>query len=139
MSIFNITGFFKKIFLRKKTTDEMKMDIFKKATEHLDSHSHLSDMTGDSTKKSKAFKKKVDPDKRQNIKYILIILANSGETGVLSKSISDDMRIDPMETKNALNYLVGKKYAEVINGALGEKYYLSELGRRYCVNKKYIV
>jgi len=89
-------------------------------------------------KKSKATKKQIDPDKKHNIKLVLIILASSGETGILSRSLSDAMNINPIETKNALAYLVEKKYAEVINGALGEKYYLSELGRRYCINKRYI-
>ena len=65
-------------------------------------------------------------------------LADSGETGVLPKSISDKMSIDSLETSNALTYLVEKEYAEMINGTSGSKYYLTDLGRQYCINKKIV-
>ncbi len=130
-------SFLSKLFRRKKTIDEMKNDVLKKANSHLKEKSQLSEIKEYKTKKSKAAKKQIDPNIKMNVRNVLIMLAHSGETGVLPKSISDYLNISSIETKNALVYLVGKKYAEVINGALGEKYYLSELGRRYCINKKY--
>ena len=66
------------------------------------------------------------------------MLAANAETGVLSKSVADKCNISSLETTNALNYLTGKKYAELINGTSGAKYYLTDLGRRYCINKRYI-
>ena len=88
--------------------------------------------------KKKTLKKKIDPVRKQNIQTVLKMLAASGETGVLSKSISDKTDISPLDTANALTYLTEKKYAELINSTNGKKYYLTDLGRRYCINKQFI-
>ena len=130
------SGILQKKFRRAKSDDEMVDSIFKKASDHINENSELSGFSEAKPKKRKSKKKRIDPDKKQNIKVVLQVLAASGETGVLPKSISDKMNINSLETSNALKYLVEKEYAEVINGTTGEKYYLTDLGRRYCINKK---
>ena len=130
-------GFFKK-FQRKKTDEELKQEIVQKAAQNYKENSGLSELSGDNNKKRKSHKKHIDPEKRENIKTVLKVLAANAETGVLSKSVADKCSISPLETTNALNYLTGKQYAELINGTTGAKYYLTDLGRRYCINKKYI-
>lgn len=137
-SKFIITGLLKKIFRRTKSAAEMKIDILKKATNHWNENSELSGFTDSSVKQKKTFKKKIDPVRKQNIQTVLKMLAASGETGVLSKSISDKTDISPLDTANALTYLTDKNYAELINSTNGKKYYLTDLGRRYCINKQYI-
>jgi len=135
---FIVTGLLNKIFRRAKSTAEMKIDVLKKATDHWNENSGLSDFTDSVVTKRKAPKKSIDLVKKQNIQTVLKMLAESGETGILPKSISDKANIDTLDTTNALTYLTGKKYAEVINSTNGTKYYLTDLGRRYCINKRYI-
>ena len=135
---FIVTGVLKKIFERKKSDAELKEDILKKATENYTDDSGFSELSDNKKKKRKSTKKRIDPEKRENIKTVLKVLASHAETGVLSKSVADKCNISPLEVTNALNYLTGKEYAELINSTTGAKYYLTDLGRRYCVNKKYI-
>ena len=134
---FSNLGFFKK-FQRKKSDAELKEDILKKATQNYKDNSELSELSDDKKKKHKRAKKRIDPEKRENVKIVLKMLAANAETGVLSKSVADKCNISSLETTSALNYLTGKQYAELINGTSGAKYYLTDLGRRYCINKKYI-
>ncbi len=129
---FIVSGLLLKKFRRAKSAAELKVDVLKKATDHWTENSEGK------VKKRKSARKRIDPDKKQNIRVVLKALADGGETGVLPKSISDKMSIESLETNNALKYLVEKEYAEVINGTSGSKYYLTDLGRRYCLNKKFI-
>ncbi len=135
---FIVTGLLKKIFRRTKTVAERKLDILKKATEHWDANDHLLNFTDKTGAKRKKPKKKVDPVKKQNILLVLKVLANAGDAGILPKSISDKTGINIIETNNALGYLIEKTYVENVNTTSGNKYYLTELGRKYCINKKYI-
>ena len=135
---FKISGNLKKKFQRKKSAEDLKEDVLKKATEHLKSNGNSSGTSNHSSKKRKAPKKESDQIKKQNIRDILKIVANSGETGVLPKSISDIAGINTLDTANALTYLIEKDYVEMINSTSGPKYYLTDLGRRYCINKQYI-
>ncbi|MDH5395089.1 MAG: hypothetical protein OEW97_02350 [Gammaproteobacteria bacterium] len=132
------SGLLLKKFRRAKSTAEMKVDILKKATEHWNTHSDLSSFSASKNKKRNAPKKKIDPEKKQNVQIILKELAAAGEVGILPKSISDKTGIKTLETTAALNYLTEKKYAEVINSSKGSTYYLTKLGRDYCINKKYL-
>lgn len=133
-----VTGLLKKVFRRTKTVAEMKLDILKKATDHWDANSHMSGFPDSAAVKHKAEKKKVDPVKKQNISLVLKVLAEAGEAGVLPKSISDKTNIGIVETNSALTYLIEKKYVEMVNATRGKKYYLTKLGQKYCINKKYI-
>ena len=135
---FILTGLLNKTFRRARSTAEMKVDVLKKATDHWNDNSELTENYEGKVKKRKPEKKILDTDKKQNIQVVLKALADAGETGVLPKSISDKMSIDLLETSNALTYLVEKEYAEMINGANVSKYYLTDLGRQYCLNKKLV-
>ena len=66
------------------------------------------------------------------------MLAVAGGAGVLPRSISDELDLASVAIDSALFYLIEKDYAEVTNGSMGKKYYLTSLGRKYCINKKYI-
>lgn len=139
-----VTGILKKKFQRTTTSaEDMKKDVLKKATEHWDENGEASDFLGgsiksESVKKRKTVKKSVDSGKKKNIREVLKVLAEAGEKGVLPKSISDKTDINTIETNNALAYLSEKEYAEKINSTNGIKYYLTKLGKQYCVNKKII-
>lgn len=135
---FITTGILQKKFRRAKSAAEMKVDILKKASDHWNENSELSGFSEDKVQKRKPVKKSIDQVKKHNIQSVLQVLADAGETGVLPKSISDKTNINTIETKNALTYLIEKKYAEEVNSTNGMKYYLTGLGRKYCINKKYI-
>jgi len=139
-----VTGILQKKFQHATTSaEDMKKDVLKKATEHWDENGEASDFLGGSiksgsVKKRKVVKKSVDSSKKKNIRAVLKVLAEGGETGVLPKSISDKTDINTIETNKALTYLLEKEYAEEINSTNGIKFYLTKLGKQYCVNKKYI-
>lgn len=141
-----VTGILKKVFRKAKTKAENKMDILKKATDNWNANSELSGFSESGfsnsvsikSPKNKSAKKSVDPAIKQNIRSVLKVLAEAGEVGILPKSISDKTNISTIDTKKAISYLIEKKYAEEINSTSGTKYYLTELGRKYCINKKYI-
>jgi predicted transcriptional regulator len=135
--LFSGPGFFKK-FQRKKSDEELKQEIMQKAAQNYKDNSELSELSGKKKNKRKSQKKHIDPEKRENIKTVLKVLAANAETGVLSKSVADKCNISSLETTSALNYLTGKQYAELVNSSNGAKYYLTDLGRRYCINKKYL-
>ena len=132
------TGSFLEKFKRSKSDADMKVDILKKATDNWNENSELSGFSESKAKKRKHVKKSIDPVKKHNIQNVLKVLAESGEAGVLPRSISDISGIDNVETKNAISYLIEKNYAEEVNSTNGTKYYLTDLGRKYCINKKYI-
>jgi len=144
-----VTGSLKKKFQHATTSAEnIKDNVFKKATEHWDENVEASDFLvgsfkSESTKsktvkKRKVVKKSVDSGKKKNIRAVLTVLADAGERGILPKSIADKTDINTLETNNALKYLTEKEYAEEINSTNGTKYYLTKLGEQYCANKKYI-
>ncbi|MCW8901910.1 MAG: hypothetical protein OQK75_10395 [Gammaproteobacteria bacterium] len=132
------SGVLLKKFKRAKSTAEMKMDVLKKATDHFNANSQLSNHIDGTVKKRKAVKKDIDPVKKQNIRTVLKVLAEAGDKGILPKSISDKSGINLNGISSALKYLIEKNYAEVINASYGAKYYLTTLGKKYCINKKYI-
>lgn len=134
---FIVTGLLAKRLKKAKTAAEIKMDIFNKATNHLSETAELSGFSDSVVKKRKQPKKEIDLEKKQNIQIVLKMLAEAGEKGILPKSIADKTKIPTLETTNALKYLTEKEYAEVINSTNGTKYYLTDLGRRYCINKQF--
>lgn len=134
-----VTGILQKNIRKAKSTAEMKMDILKKATANWDSDSDLEPFPAAADEEALPTARKVtDKDKKQHIRAALKELANSGETGVLARSVSDVTGIATINVTYAMNYLINKKYVEQINGPKGVKYYLTNLGRKYCINKKYI-
>lgn len=135
---FIVTGILKRKFKRAKSAAEMKVDILKKATDHWNENSELSGFAESKSEVRKGPKKKIDPVKKKNITNVLKILAENKETGVLAKAVADKTKISSIEASGALTYLVDKKYAELVNSTNGTKYYLTDLGRRYCINKRYL-
>lgn len=135
---FIVSGLLDAIFRRAKSKAEMKIDVLKKATDHWNENNDSFESAENESKKIKSVKTPADKLKKQNIKLVLTVLAEAGEVGVLPKSIADKTEIDINETNHALKYLVEKKYAEVINSTNATKYYLTDFGRNYCLNKKYI-
>lgn len=75
--------------------------------------------------------------KRQNEVNILKLLAFKGEQGMLLQSIADALSIDSNATNNALEYLEGKKLIDVIKGMSGNTFFLTQVGKNYCVTKGY--
>jgi hypothetical protein len=140
-------GIFKKLFNEKKKTDEeLKVDVLKKATEHLNEHSEQGksfqansvDSAGDSViEKNYIPPQNIDQNKKQNIRAVMSEVAERGETGVLPVSISDKKNINHQDTITALDYLVSQNYAEAINSPSGMKYYLTEAGRKYYNSKEF--
>jgi hypothetical protein len=133
---FITTGVLQKKFKRAQTVAEMKVDVLKKATDHWNENTELPSFS--KSKKKQAPKKSIDQIKKKNIQTVLIVLAEGGEVGVLPQSISDKANITINDVKNALVYLIEKKYAEEVNSTNGIKFYLTGLGKKYCINKKYI-
>ena len=133
-----VTGSLKRIFKRKKTEAELKEEILKKATDHWEENSEFSGFSNNSHVKRKKVKKNIDPVKKENINVVLKILAKAGEAGILPRSISDELQLSSVAIDAALSYLIEKDYVEATNSSMGKKYYLTSLGRKYCINKKYI-
>ena len=135
---FIVTGLLAKRFNKAKSVAEMKMDIFNKATNNSNDNSELSGFSDSAVVKRNRPKKEIDQVKKENIQTVLKVLAEAGETGVLPQSISDKTNVSTLDTTHSLKYLTDKKYAEEINSTNGTKYYLTDIGRRYCINKKVI-
>lgn len=133
---FIVTGLLAKRLNKAKSVAEMKMEVFNKATNHWDENSELSGHSKNKVSKRKKPKKEIDPVKKQNIQTVLKMLAEAGETGILPKSISDKANIPSLDVTNALIYITEKNFAEELNSTNGTKYYLTDLGRRYCLNKQ---
>lgn len=135
---FIVTGLLAKRFNKAKSAAETKMDIFNRATNNWNDNSEHSGFSDSVVVKREKPKKEIDQVKKENIQTVLKVLAEAGETGVLPKSISDKTNVSTLDTTHSLEYLADKKYAEEINSTNGTKYYLTDLGRRYCLNKKII-
>ena len=135
---FITTGVLQKKFKRAQTVAEMKVNILKKATDHWNENGEHPGFTESKNEKKQAPKKSIDQTKKKNIQTVLKVLAEGGEVGVLPQSISDKANITINDAKNALVYLIEKKYAEEVNSTNGIKFYLTGLGKKYCINKKYI-
>lgn len=133
----------KKLFGKKekKTEDELKAEVLKKATEHwnANSESESSDKKIEISAANKSFPeyKDIDEVKKQNIRAVLLEIAERGETGVLPISISDKTGINHQDTATALAFLTKEHYAEAVNSATGFKYYLTSAGKKYCISKEF--
>ena len=109
-----------------------------KASNNSNDNSELSGFSDSAIVKRKTPKKEIDPVIKENIQTVLKVLAEAGEIGVLPQSISDKTNVSTLDTTHSLKYLADKKYAEEINSTNGTKYYLTDLGRSYCLSKKII-
>lgn len=150
-------GIFKKLFKdKKKTDDELKVDVLKKATAHLSAHSDegksfqgqgtdvnkvggSADLGSDDAVVEKPYisPQNIDQAKKKNIRAVLLEIADRGEAGVLLMSISDKTEINQQETATALDYLTRQNYVEAINSPSGMKCYLTDAGRKFCASKEF--
>ena len=126
-------GIIKKLFgkNKEKSTDDLKAAVLKKATENWNAKSEQENIEGSFV--NEGF---ISPSDTQQIKknYALIVLqevAEKGEAGVLSNSISDKLGINKIDTATALTYLTNENYIEAVNSQTGMKYYITEVGRKY--------
>lgn len=131
-------GIFKNLFgEKKKTLAELKEDVLRKATDNWNANSDLPDRQVKVTKKSIPVDDDINQEKNKNIRTILLVLAKRGEIGILPRSISDQTGVKMHDTSNILTYLTKKNYAELVNSPNGIKFYITEVGKKYCLSKEF--
>lgn len=114
----------------KKTDEELKAEVLKKASENWNENSESSFID------EKDVVVNINPadleeDKKQNIQTVLLELVERGEAGALAASIADKTGIAKLDTSAALSFLTENKYAEAVNSPNGVKFYLTEAGSEY--------
>ena len=72
---------------------------------------------------------------KEEIVQILKILLKEGDKGVLMQTIADRMETNTTKAKHTISKLVDKKMVDEVVGVSGIKYYLTQLGRDYCLRK----
>lgn len=120
---------------KKKTIDELKAEVLKKATENYNALSDLEDAQVDVIKESKSVED-ISQLKNKNIRTVLLELAKRGETGALPKSVSDRTGINIQDISTALTYLTKNNYAELVVSPTGDKFYITDDGKKYSVSKE---
>lgn len=129
-------GIIKKIFGKKeeKTESELRADVFKKATAHMNTNSEPAA----SEKKAEGTAFEInDKVKKKNVHAVLLEIADKGEMGALPISISDKTGINQQDTSTALAFLTKQQYVQEVNSATGFKYYLTAAGKKYCISKEF--
>jgi len=79
--------------------------------------------------KDKSREKKID------MVHVLKIMAAEGDKGVLLKTVSDRLDISNSKAEQALLELSNKTLIEEVVGVSGTKYYLTGIGKKYCLKK----
>jgi predicted transcriptional regulator len=72
---------------------------------------------------------------KEELVQILKILLKEGDKGVLMQTIADRMETNTTKAKHTISKLVDKKMVDEVVGVSGIKYYLTQLGRDYCLRK----
>lgn len=121
---------------KKKTIDELKAEVLKKATENYSALSDLEEAQVDVIKESKSAED-ISQLKNKNIRTVLLELAKRGETGALPKSVSDRTGINIQDISTALTYLTKNNYAELVVSPTGDKFYITADGKKYSVSKEF--
>ena len=131
----------KSLFSKKKekTEDELKAEVLKKATDHMNETSESVVSPASLVKKDMPAYESNDKVKRKNIREVLLEIAEGGDTGALPISISDKTGINQQDTATALAFLTKELYVEAVNSATGFKYYLNDAGRKLCLSKEFNV
>lgn len=130
-------GIIKKLFGNKeKTEDELRAEVLRKATEHMNA-SESADSQGSNVNNEMPAYESNDKVKKQNIRAVLLEIAERGDTGALPISISDKTGINQQDTATALAFLTKEQYVEAVNSATGFKYYLTGAGRKFCISKEF--
>ena len=126
-------GIIKNLFGKKKekTADDLKAAVLKKATENWDAKNEQENVGGSFVDEGFISPQDTQQIKKDNALIVLQEVAEKGEAGVLSNSISDKIGIDKIDASTALTYLTNKNYVEAVNSPSGMKYYITELGKKY--------
>ena len=73
--------------------------------------------------------------KENNITQVLEVVAAGGDKGILLKSVVDRVNISNANVQRAVQELVKRKIIEEVVGVSGTKYYLTQVGKMYCMKK----
>lgn len=128
---FIVTGRLQKKIKKASEVAEEKIDVLKKATEHMNAN------VKDVLKKSKEGTA-MGSDDQPYVKIVLKVLALNGDAGMLLQSIADNLDIKSNEIKSSLSYLEKNEFVESVAGGSGVTYYLAARGRKYCIKRGYI-
>lgn len=128
---FIVTGLLRKKFQKASEVAEEKMDVLKKATEHMNAN-----VKGALKKSGEG--SAMGSEDQPYVKIVLKVLALSGDAGMLLQSIADNLDIKSNEIKSSLSYLEKNEFVESVAGGSGVKYYLAPRGRKYCIKRGYI-
>ena len=88
-----------------------------------------------STDISKEQAKEKEKEKENNITQVLEVVAAGGDKGILLKSVVDRVNISNANVQRAVQELVKRKIIEEVVGVSGTKYYLTQVGKMYCMKK----
>lgn len=126
-------GIIKNLFGKKKenNTDALKAAVLKKATENWNAKSEQEDGEGSFVNEGFISPQNTQQMKKDNALIVLKEIAEKGEAGVLSNSVSDKLGITKIETATALTYLTNNNFVEAVNNQSGVKYYITDLGKKY--------
>ena len=129
----------KNLFGKKKeeTIDDLKAAVLKKATDNMNAASESADSPDSLVKKDMPAYQTNDKVKKENIRAVLLEVAEGGDTGVLPISVSDKTGINQQDTATALTFLTKEHYVDAVNSTTGFKYYLTDAGRRFCISKEF--
>ena len=132
-------GIIKKMFGKKdkKSDDDLKAAVFKKATDNMDAISEATASQDSDVKEAKQVYEDIGQDKKKIIRTVLLEIVERGEVGVLATSVSDKLGIRKLDASDALTYLIKNKYVDSVNSPIGVKFYLTEVGRKYCLSKEF--
>ena len=132
-------GIIKNMFGKKdkKSDDDLKAAVFKKATDNMDAISEATASQDSDVKEAKQVYEDIGQDKKKIIRTVLLEIVERGEVGVLATSVSDKLGIRKLDASDALTYLIKNKYVDSVNSPIGVKFYLTEVGRKYCLSKEF--
>jgi len=128
---FIVTGLLQKKFQQASQIAEEKIDVLKKATDHMNANVK-------SAIKKSGEGVEMGSEDQPYVKIVLKVLALNGDAGMLLQSIADNLDIKSNEIKSSLSYLEKNEFVESVAGGSGVKYYLAARGRKYCIKRGYI-
>jgi len=128
---FIVTGRLQKKIKQASEVAEEKIDVLKKATEHMNVNvKNVIKKSGEGVEKAS--------EDQPYVKIVLKVLALHGDAGMLIQSMADNLDIKSNEIKSSLSYLEKNEFVESVVGGNGVKYYLAPRGKKYCIKRGYI-
>ena len=82
--------------------------------------------------------KEKSKEKKTDILHVLQIMAVEGDKGTLLRTVSDRMNISTSKVQQAMQQLTEKQLVEEVTGVSGTRYYLTDVGKKYCRKKGFI-